>query len=364
MNPIAVFRVDASVLIGTGHLMRCLTLAKALKVEKVESYFICRDLPGNLIPYLEAEGFKVYKLPYSVSDQGVQITENPYEQWLGECYQKEIEQAAEVLKSFSRIDILIIDHYAIEKKWELMARVYAKKILVIDDIANRLHDCDFLLDQNLSNPLQDRYRKLAPKNCCLLLGSQYALLRAEFLTTRLKTIKQFGELKHIFLFMGGSDLDNMTSMVLTALLELNFTGEVEVVIGSQNKAKEEIKAVCQKHSNFHFYCQVNNLAELMSQADLAICASGTTTWERCCIGLPGLVITTAENQEHIAEKLQQLGIDFYVGKSKEITINRFIKKLNFAFSNKDEVKRMSKVMMNLVDGNGAKRVIEKTLIER
>ena len=169
-----VFRADASVTIGTGHVMRCLTLAEALRKAGAEVAFVCRELDGNLAGLIEARGFDVHVLP------PLEPPTDPLT-WTAAHWHEDAAQTASFLKT--RADWLVVDHFALEHRWEKEMREHANRLMVIDDLADRVHDCDLLLDQNyLQEPA--RYDTLVPAHCRKLLGPAYALLRDEFRRAR------------------------------------------------------------------------------------------------------------------------------------------------------------------------------------
>jgi UDP-2,4-diacetamido-2,4,6-trideoxy-beta-L-altropyranose hydrolase len=298
-----IIRVDASVKIGTGHVMRCLTLADALRGRGDEVFFVSRELPGNSCDLIAEKGFHVFRLSAEEIFDEVE----------------DAEQAAMVLGS--KPDWLIVDHYGIGVEWERRLRPQVGRIMVIDDLADRPHDCDILLDQNLFDDMQSRYNGLVPVDCCLFIGPRYALLRDEFIEARGKLRQRDGIVRSILLFFGGSDPTNETEKALSALRLLNFTDIlIDVVVGESNPNAEKIKVLCRSLPNISFHLQVSNMAELIASTDLAIGAGGTATWERCFMGLPALIIIVADNQVKPAEAAHNAGLAWLIGKSDEVTV--------------------------------------------
>ena len=334
-----VFRVDSSIQIGSGHLMRCLTLADNLNCE-TKTLFIARDLDGNLNNMISRR-FKLSVLPKQNHNNL-----NGYEKWLTVSQEQDAQETIEIIKNL-KIDLLIVDSYAIDEKWENLIRPYVKRIMVIDDLANRKHDCDILLDQNFYCNASNRYKKIVSENCQLLLGPKYVLLRDEFYEKKTENGKIFSEIKNIFIFFGGSDLTNDTMKTLkaiTLLEKMNFL--VNVVVGNSNIYKEEIKMFCDKYEWITYYCQVDNIAELMNKADLAIGAGGTATWERCYLGLPAIVISVAENQRQLALDAHRIGIIKYLGSSDNVSVNDIFEAITYFISNKIEY---YKVISNITE---------------
>lgn len=308
-----VIRTDASLEIGTGHVMRCLTLAKQLEREGAEVTFICRDFFGNSISFIQSQGFNVHILKSYESHN--------YLRWGRDNWKQDAQETGLVIQKFKKkLELLIVDHYSLDAKWESEHRSKVKHILVIDDLADRPHDCDMLLDQNYYLNMQNRYKGLVPDSCVQLLGPNYVLLRDEFLTIDLQKIKRDGNVKNILIFFGGTDPTGETLKTLQAIKTLNISDiEFNVVIGASNPQKEKIEQVCKQMSNVNFYCQVNNMAELMVEADLAIGAGGTSSWERCFLGLPSILIIVAENQTEVTYAIAEKGAIQLLGESSEVT---------------------------------------------
>ena len=193
-------------------------------------------------------------------------------------------------------------------------RSFAKEIFVIDDLANRMHDCDILLDQNFYLDKEKRYEGLVPRTCRMLLGPSHALLREEFYEAKRCMRKRTGALENLLIFYGGSDLTDETSKAIRAVLQAGLTDmKVHVVVGKSNEHKKEIKALCRQCENFYYHEQVADMARLMNAADLMLGAGGTTTWERCFLGLPGIVTAVAENQIRVCEDCAKVGLIEYMG---------------------------------------------------
>ena len=330
---LAVIRADASTSIGSGHVMRCLTLAHRLKKEEnAKVVFVMRVLPGNLIDVVEKQGFEVLKLPlanqkYSLSGYGL---------WLTVPMEVDAQQTIEILQHYLQehgcdvVDRLIVDSYALDEQWELMLRPYCREIMIIDDLANRRHDCDILLDQNFYLNKDVRYAGLVPEHCKMLLGPEHALLREEFYEVKKHLRKRDGNIENILVFYGGSDLTNETEKAIEALVQLhgegyNFTADV--ITGVSNSRREKIEKICSKYHFLHYYCQVSNMAEFMNKADLMLGAGGSTTWERLYMELPALVTAVAENQIQGCEDCSQAGLINYIGKSEKVTLDVIVNAL-------------------------------------
>jgi UDP-2,4-diacetamido-2,4,6-trideoxy-beta-L-altropyranose hydrolase len=313
-QPIIAFRADASLDIGTGHVMRCLTLADVLRDRGAQCYFICRAHEGNLLDTIGRRGYVAQALPCS----GVQLASgrsqagrgSTYATWLGADWEADAFQTINALAS-SPVDWMIVDHYAIDARWEQRLRPHARRIAVIDDLADRAHDCDLLLDQNLGRSVSD-YDRWVGKECTVLVGPQYALLRPEFAKWRSYSLARRGtlELKHLLVTMGGVDKDNVTSDVLLALKDcpLPLDCRITVVLGAHAPWKEQISCIAKQLSWVtEVLFDVTDMAKLLAGSDVAIGAAGSSSWERCCLGLPSLIVVLADNQRLIAEALDAAG---------------------------------------------------------
>jgi UDP-2,4-diacetamido-2,4,6-trideoxy-beta-L-altropyranose hydrolase len=344
------FRTDASGEIGTGHFMRCLTLADALKKHGVEICFVARKLPAHLIQMLDERKIDFYGLPLVNAEEPDEL---PHSQWLQTSQNQDAIQTIEVLGS-CKLDWLVVDHYAIDQRWERSLRDKANKIMVIDDLADRQHDCDVLLDQNFYQNMDTRYVGKVPSHCQLLLGPSYALLREEFRNQRQHVKPRTGDIKNMLVFFGGVDAQNYTSLALEAIVASNLQFDVDVVVGQQHPSLQDVQMFCKTH---HYAChvQTHQMGALMAKADLAIGAGGTAMWERCCMGLPSICISTADNQEQQVNDLMDKGLIVALQKNQDVSglIKRALVMLN------DDISRlgaMSKTVYHLVDGNGIDKV--------
>jgi UDP-2,4-diacetamido-2,4,6-trideoxy-beta-L-altropyranose hydrolase len=357
-------RADAATHIGIGHVMRCLTLANALKAKGAKVSFVCRSFAGHLGERITTEGHGLYLLPPSSQTiKPLDLKQTPpHATWLGESWETDLAQTQIGLNG-KQFDWLIVDHYSLDNRWESEMRNFASKIMVIDDLADRRHDCDILLDQTLGRN-EGEYQPWTPENCALLTGSKYALLRPEFGELRVKTLekrKDFNGVHRLLVAMGGIDQHNITANVLEALDQIKWGMKpfVDVVLGSKALHLENVRR-CAKEISLRaaVSVDVNDMALRMSDADFAVGAGGTTTWERCCLGLPVLVIQTAEHQSLSMENLRQLGGQMSLSSNGEITprlVSEEIVKLVF---DNEALSEMSRKASGICDGYGVQRVLD------
>lgn len=353
------FRVDSSSLIGSGHVIRCLTLATELRKQKNKCKFICRDHENNFIKKIKKENFEVIILPNLKKLKLVKNTNNKkpiYSEWIGASWMEDAKQTINVLKN-ENVNWLVIDHYGIEHKWEKKLRPYTKKIMVIDDLANRNHDCDLLLDQNLIFNFKDRYLKRLPKNCISLLGPKYSLLQNEYKDLYISTPARVGPVKRILVYFGASDHKQITKKTLLAFLQLNRKDiTMDIVISSNSSQLNDIKKILKKNKNIKVHINLKSLANLIAIADLAVGACGSTSWERCCLGLPSIVITTADNQKQVAKELQKQKLISWLGHHDTIKMSSIYNKLkNLIDQNIESWSMKCKLVTN---GSGTKKVVQ------
>ncbi|MGP4060593.1 UDP-2,4-diacetamido-2,4,6-trideoxy-beta-L-altropyranose hydrolase [Halobacillus sp. H74] len=305
------FRTDASTDSGTGHVMRCLTLAEELRMQGAEVFFMCRRRPGDLVDFIQQKRFAVYAI---TGAEGI-------------SWREDAARSLGILDNVGIVDWLIVDHYDLDARWERVLKSSVKRLMVIDDLADRPHDCHLLLDQNLYPDMDKRYEGRIPDGTVKLLGPAYTLLREEFILEAERLSNPNGTLERILVSFGGSDPTNETLKALKAILMLEKQPEVDVVIGKSNPYQTEILAFCKKVKEFHLHIQTNEIARLMQKADIAIGAGGGSVWERCYMNLPSIVIETASNQTEIIAFLEEKGAIFNLGKSEKVRVEDIYKQL-------------------------------------
>lgn len=304
-----LFRTDASLDIGTGHVMRCLTLADALRERGAQSTFICRPHAGHLLDLIQQRGHTAKAL-VPADDTFAAPAEPCHAKWLGTDWASDAAQTQQALGE-QVVDWLVVDHYALDRRWEQTLRPHTRRIMAIDDLADRPHDCDLLLDQNLGRQAKD-YVGLLSSKTHTLIGPAYALLRPEFAKCREYSLQRRAQpqLKHLLITMGGVDQANATCQVLDALIHCELPADlrITVVMGSVAPWLAQVQAQAAFMPRpTHVLVGVNNMAQLMAESDLCIGAAGSTSWERCCLGLPALQLVLAANQKEINAALESAG---------------------------------------------------------
>lgn len=353
------FRTDASIHIGTGHVMRCLTLAEALTVRGAQCAFICREHAGNLIQVIQSKGYEVHALPAPPFESHGQGNELAHSNWLG-ATQDDDALACQAILQAKRPDWLVVDHYAIDARWEDALAPYYGKLMVIDDLADRLHRCDLLLDQNLGRHPAD-YTQLVLAHCQVLAGPNYALLRPEFAALRTYSLQRRQAqpaLRQLLITMGGVDQPNATGQVLTALKDCALPADcrITVVMGLSAPCLQKVKELAEQMPWFtEVAVNVSDMAQRMSDSDLAIGAAGSTAWERCCLGLPTLMVVLAANQQPGAQALEAARAARLIGGVSDIAEQ--LPHAVRALLDSDAQRRMSLAASTITDGNGIEKIL-------
>ena len=353
-----VFRCDASIQIGTGHVMRCLTLADELARQGAKCYFICREHEGNLIDLITKKGYKVYKLdaiPLNNSNKGEAESTLFHSEWLGTSQAEDAKQTIDIVSDIEP-KWLIVDHYALNDYWEQKLRPHCDSILVIDDLADRKHDCDVLLDQNFLPNFEKRYDGLVSDRTTQLLGPSYTLLKNEYFKIRAleRQIKSFVK-PQIFVNFGGIGNFRLLSIFINAANQ-NPQFKYAIITGTlepeQFKQLEDI--ITGDHITLSNY--TTEMPNLMSQSQFAIGACGSTVWERFCLGLNSALVEMAENQHPLIIYLESERLIDNLGHTGILNSTKISSFLNSLVINSPTYSKRKERIMNLVDGLGAQRI--------
>jgi UDP-2,4-diacetamido-2,4,6-trideoxy-beta-L-altropyranose hydrolase len=348
------FRVDAGHEIGSGHFFRCLALADGLAAAGDTCILVSRGLPESLRDRAERQGHQVVPLP-AQQPFAARPGDTAHAAWLGAAWEDDADATSAAL--IPGVDWLVIDHYAIDRRWEGRAAPAAGHVLVIDDLADRPHECTILIDQNLCPRSRQRYRALVPKDCETLLGPRHALLREQFTARRKAGIRRHRRVERILVFLGGSDPANFTAVAVDGLKRLDPPVQAEIVIGSGNRQRDLIAASCAGDERFRVEGDVENMADLLAAADLAIGAAGVSSWERACLGLPAVIVTLAANQEGPAQELARRGLVRLLGRAGEVGPGDVAQAIEALRDDPAELARMGRAAAGIVDGGGVNRVV-------
>jgi UDP-2,4-diacetamido-2,4,6-trideoxy-beta-L-altropyranose hydrolase len=333
-----LFRTDAATELGSGHIMRCASLAHVLCDAGHEVRFVCRGQPGDLIAWLQAEGFAVER---------IDGRKHVRDEW-------QDAEATTLAVRGQRFDWVVVDHYDLGPVWERAIGRVAERVCAFDDVG-RAHHCHILLDQNYANPTHELYCDRVPDECTLLLGPRFAPLRPEFARLRPAALRRRRDgLAAVLVCMGGSDPFNETAKVLAGLgrmTDRNF--RIDVAIGSNNPNGGAIAAACAALPGTILHVQTSRLGELLAEADCAICGGGGIDLERCVLGVPALVTIMADNQAAVAA-MGDAGGCRLLGRRSEITADQYAQALRTLDA--ATLTRMSRAAAEICDGAGAARV--------
>ena len=342
-------RVDSGNIIGFGHAMRCLTIANQMKKHNYNVSIISSKEKNNLDQLFIKNGYKIYH----VNNKKIDLRK------IHEKY--DLEQTKKILKNINKkIDLLLVDHYSLGFNWEKSLRRLVEKIVVIDDLNNRKHDCDLIVDQGLHHNMKKAYRHLVTNNCKILLGPKYAILRPEFHQIREKLPNQNKKIERIIISFGGSDPNGDTIKALDGIMKIkNREFRIDVIVGKSNLKYKKIMRMCEKMIKTRCFYNVKKIASVMSKCDLAIGSGGSTTWERCCLGIPSIVCIASQDQNEATNILYSKKCIINLGQSKKIMPSDFANAIeNMTYEKR---RKMRGECLKLVDGNGTKRIIQKIL---
>jgi UDP-2,4-diacetamido-2,4,6-trideoxy-beta-L-altropyranose hydrolase len=343
-------RTDASAEIGSGHVMRCLCLAQALRARGAEVMFVSRALPPHLAQTLAAGDCKLSPLRLDSPAPSAA----PQQAWPSAYQLEDARATAAALGSFGA-DWLIADHYGLDHSWESAMRRVVPRVFALDDLG-RQHDCDLLLDQTFHPQPRTRYASRVPAGATLLLGPRYALLRPEFRQARAGAGVRQGPVRRILVFMGGMDAGNATGLALDAIALLpDAEFALDVVIGPMHPARAAIEQFCHDRPGATCHVQTPAMAALLATSDLAVGAGGGATWERCCLGVPALALPLADNQHALLAGAARVGL-VYVPDGGVPTAATLAVHLRALIANGALRESISAAGLALVDGRGAERV--------
>jgi len=341
------FRVDMSVAIGAGHMTRCLTLADILAEMGCEIYFISRHITETMCRLIAERRYTLCALPAA---DNAAVDDLPHSHWLGTPQEADAD-ATIIAVADIHPDWLVVDHYALDERWEDRLASHVGNILVIDDLADRSHHCGILLDQNLQD--RNRYDELVSNQCRQLIGPRYALLRPEF--SQAAALPKPNEKTRLNIFFGSTDPKGMTIVALAGIRAIDDLA-VDVVIGADNPHQQAIATACLDRKGTRLHVQPSNIAWLFSQADLALGAGGTASWERCCVGLPTLIVSVARNQRSGTEALARSGAAIDLGDMEAISPVIIEVATRALLADPARMAAMRTAAQALVDGHGAERV--------
>lgn len=348
-----VFRVDASRIIGTGHVIRCLTLADTLAAAGCRCRFVTRAHDGHLAEVIRTRGHDVAIL--SRTADRPPFGDLAHSAWLGIDQQTD---AAETAASFAgdAPEWIVVDHYALDCRWESTLRSHCRRIMAIDDLADRVHDCDLLLDQNVAANAECRYDGLVPTSCGRLIGPRFALLQPVYADLHASAAPRTGPIRRILVYFGGGDVAGITEKTLAGISPLlDGSFRVDLVMNATLPQASATRGLVAGLHGVTVHKSLPSLAPLIASADLSIGAGGATSLERCCLGLPSIVVTLAENQRQSAAELHRRGLVEWLGDQAEVDSKRIGSAVAAALE-RGSWEDMSRRCLELLDGRGTSMV--------
>ncbi|MGE8064017.1 UDP-2,4-diacetamido-2,4,6-trideoxy-beta-L-altropyranose hydrolase [Pseudomonas sp. NPDC089569] len=341
-----LIRSDASPNIGSGHIARCLTLARVLRRQGSHVAFACRLLPGHRLDALQAEGFETFSLPERYDGEDPQQAIESMLPW-----QADVAALDVLLERHPAFDWILVDHYGLDHQWQTAARRWAPRIAAVDDLATRAYTVDLLLNQNLSGTAQD-YRSLLPPGCRTLFGPRYAMLREEF---RCPAIEIKPQARRVLVNFGGFDAAMQTHHAMLALVDFPEL-EVDFVAGADNPAWAQMQILAASKPNWRLHSYVSDFYRLMTEADLFIGAGGGTSWERAAMGLPTICIAVSNNQLANGEVMATFGAHVFMGAREQVSVEQLRLAIGFVAGNQGLRQSLALRSRQLVDGRGVQRV--------
>ncbi len=341
-----LIRADASPTIGSGHIARCLTLARVLRKQGSHVAFACRQLPGHRLGALSAEGFETFALPEFYPGEDPQQAIESMLPW-----QADIDALDLLLEDHAQFDWIIADHYGLDHHWQTASRRWAPRIAAVDDLATRRYSVDLLLNQNLSG-LSENYTPLLPEGCRTLLGPRYAMLREEF---DCPAIEIKPEARRVLVNFGGFDAAMQTHHAMLALVDFPEL-DVDFVAGVDNPAWTQMQALAQTRPNWRLHSFVSDFHQRMTEADLFIGAGGGTSWERAALGLPTICIAVSNNQQVNGEVMAAAGAHVFLGAREQVSVTQLRDAIGFVAGNVYLRQSLAERSRQMVYGRGALRV--------
>jgi UDP-2,4-diacetamido-2,4,6-trideoxy-beta-L-altropyranose hydrolase len=337
---LAVFRADADAIQGGGHVARCAALAHALRQRGWHTALATHAGSLEIAPFAAAEFDEIVTIDH---DEAGVVTRR----WPGGCA------------------VAVVDHYGRDARLEAALRPWARRILAIDDLGDRPHDCDLLLDVSLDRTSGD-YAGLVPDRARLLIGPEFALLRPDFAVARATRAprRDARERRHILIMFGATDLGGQSALAARALARCDLPIEVEILIGPQAPSRAELRGIVDAATLPMFLAiGATDIARRMAASDLAIGAAGTSSWERCCVGLPSIVIILADNQIRIAHSLAERGAALVLGTAPQVVGTAIADSVLKLIAPGGQLETMSAAAATLCDGRGAARVADALIEE-
>lgn len=335
--------------------MRCLTLARALRDQGKICVFVMRAHDGHMQKAVEEAGFICYML-HANDEYRIDSKAPNHAAWLGSDWRHDAEQTL-AIPEMNETCSIVVDHYSLDARWHRAVRSTRRKIIVIDDLADRVHDCDILIDQNIGRQRSD-YDGLVPHDALLLIGPHCALLRPEFAIARKGSLARRAAAPRplrVVVTLGGVDAENLTEEVLKVLSQETTTelSDVTVILGANSPNVSSVSmASALMQVPTHLHVGTDRMAAIMAEADLAIGAGGGSAIERCVLGLPSIILILANNQRFGAAAIARCGAAIDIGDTRTNTWRYRLRQALHDLLDPDYLASMSRRAAALSDGTG------------
>ena len=318
-----VVRADAGVELGTGHIVRCSALLRRLGIEPASVVLVTGSLTPGIRGLVDSIGWRVRTIEGSAEEES------------------DARATIDIIEAIGDVELLVVDHYRLGAAWENRVRGSIGRLVVIDDLANRPHSCDVLIDPTLDEVGSDRHAE-AVVTTARLLGPRFALLDPAY--DSWKQRERHGQIRSWLVYLGGATCAADVIPLVTAFREINSPGvtlTLTLVLGQAFVGAEEVRLLSDPLGGVWILDWTDQMPALLTEADCAIGAPGGAQWERCALGVPTLTVLTAENQEHDAQAFESAGTTRHLGPLAEMTVERWRSAFKWALANPDEVASMS-----------------------
>lgn len=334
MGPHIILAPDSGEEVGGGHVMRCLTLAGALRERGATCAFLIGEGGARLIRTFGPPDMDVTEL----SDNSPDVVAHAFD-------------------DLAEADCVVIDNYRISAAQE--ARLRGAHVVILDDLGDRAHRCDLLIDPGFERQVAD-YAGLISSSTRVLTGVEYALVRPAFAAVRDQAGSRRGvsDERRALVSLGLTDIGAITATVVEAIIPVLGQIELDVVVGGRASSLERLRQLARGDPRIKIHVDAVGMEQLMLAADVAIGAGGSSTWERACLGLPSVTLILADNQRTQARLLAEHGLTLAV----DAVGGRFAELLMTAWRTliTDRTLRsgMAQRALALCDGLGAARVAD------
>lgn len=348
-----LIRADATPEIGTGHVMRCLALADALRDLGARPVFAGRDMFPAMVERIRGEGFAFAPLPEAQSDNAARASDVPHAHWLKASWRDDAHATLAIAEA-QQATWVVVDHYGIDHLWEAEVQKAGLKVAALDDLADRRHAADLLSDPSLTDDPHGRYRDLTASAAQRLFGPRYALLRSEFTAPPERSPPTDG--LRVLVAFGGVDAAGMTERAMEALAKARSVAAVDVVIGGQNQRRSQIEAIA-KEAGWRVHVNTSDIATLMAAADLGVGAGGHMLWERAAMGLPSLAAIVADNQRTQVSEAAKQGVVIQIDPAADA--DALAAEIDRLAADTERLARMAAAGRQAVDRRGAGRIARR-----